>query len=39
MANVITRVSSGTGRVEVLPSAARTADPDTQELEDRKSVV
>lgn len=33
MANTITRVSSSEGRVEVYASAARTADPDTQELE------
>lgn len=33
MANTISRVSSGTGRVEVYASAARTADPDTIELE------
>lgn len=33
MANTITRVSSSAGRFEVYASAARTADPDTQELE------
>jgi hypothetical protein len=33
MANTISRISSGTGRVEVYASAARTADPDTIELE------
>jgi hypothetical protein len=33
VANTITRVSSSAGRVEVYASAARTADPDTQELE------
>lgn len=33
MANVITRVSSNTGTATVLASAARTATPDTQELE------
>ncbi len=32
MANTISRVSSDTGRFEVYASAARTADPDTQEL-------
>lgn len=33
MANTITRVSSNAGRFEVYASAARTASPDTQELE------
>lgn len=33
MANTISRVSSSAGRFEVYASAARTADPDTQELE------
>ena len=33
MANTITRVSSNAGRFEVYASAARTATPDTQELE------
>jgi hypothetical protein len=33
VANTITRVSSSAGRVEVYASAARTASPDTQELE------
>lgn len=33
MANTITRISSGTGQVTVLASAARTATPDTVELE------
>lgn len=32
MANTISRVSSDAGRFEVYASAARTADPDTQEL-------
>jgi hypothetical protein len=33
VANTVTRVTNPGGVVEVLPSAARTADPDTQELE------
>lgn len=33
MANVITRLNPGIGSVAVLASAARTATPDTQELE------
>lgn len=33
MANVITRLTPGLGSFEILPSAARTTDPDTQEFE------
>lgn len=33
MANVITRLSPGADRFEILASAARTADPDTQEFD------